>query len=521
ALDAALRGLRPAPGLAGVGARLPAAARVAWGALTPRVAPAFAGSDPLSGLVAACEGLAGGPSALFAGADGAAVADFVASLAPQLNGFPMTPGAFPAFLDAALAGVAVRAAGAHPRLKILGPLEARMTAVDRLILGGLNEDVWPKPPAPDPWLSRGMRARLGLESPEMRIGRQAHDFQQLFCADDVALLRPARAGGAETTPARWRARLDATLRAADRDWPAIEPSDDPRRWAKALHRPTPADRPPAPADAAYPPPEARPRRLSISDVERLMRTPYALYARSVLGLYARDAIDQDPGAAERGTAIHAIVERFVRDHPQDWPANAASAFAAIADAVFAEFAHTPAITALWRPRFDRIANAFLTEDAARRPSLAQAEVEVRSETTLHGLRVVAKADRVDRLRDGGVTIIDYKSGSTPKRSEVEAGLRPQLAVEAAMAVAGAFGPLRAAPEIAYWPLTKGASADRVTALSDPADLAAAADAALARIARLFDDPSWGFARAPHPKAANDPGWRDYAPLAGAPPPEAW
>lgn len=180
------------------------------------------------------------------------------------------------------------------------------------------------------------------------------------------------------------------------------------------------------------------------------------------------------------------------------------------------------IAALWRPRFDRIGAAFLAEERRRRPALAEASVEVRGEAAFDGLTIVAKADRIDRMRDGGVTIIDYKSGAVPSRPEVIAGLRPQLALEAAMAAAGgAFGAPHGDPAIAYWSLTKGGSADRLKALDDPAELRVAAQAGLAAIARCLADPAWGFALAPHPDAAADPAWADYAPLAGAPPPERW
>ena len=55
--------------------------------------------------------------------------------------------------------------GTDPRLAILGPLEARMLSYDKVILGGLNEGIWPAPPSIEPFLSRGMRKTLGLSCP--------------------------------------------------------------------------------------------------------------------------------------------------------------------------------------------------------------------------------------------------------------------------------------------------------------------------------------------------------------------
>ena len=81
-------------------------------------------------------------------------------------------------------------------LRIYGPLEARLTQCDRVILGGLVEGVWPPAPRIDPWLSRPMRHDLGVDLPERRIGLSAHDFAQLLGTKEVILTHAAKIGGA-------------------------------------------------------------------------------------------------------------------------------------------------------------------------------------------------------------------------------------------------------------------------------------------------------------------------------------
>ena len=72
-------------------------------------------------------------------------------------------------------GETVRSGSAtHPRLRILGAIEARLVRADRLVVAGLEEGVWPGGAALDPFLSRPMRAALDLPSPERRIGLAAH-----------------------------------------------------------------------------------------------------------------------------------------------------------------------------------------------------------------------------------------------------------------------------------------------------------------------------------------------------------
>ena len=111
---------------------------------------------------------------------------------------------------------------ADVRVRIYGPLEARLQSVDRLVLGGLVEGVWPPETRSDPWLSRPMRHELGLDLPERRIGLSAHDFAQALGAPEVILTRAAKLGGAPTVASRFvqrlaavagEARWDAALRA--------------------------------------------------------------------------------------------------------------------------------------------------------------------------------------------------------------------------------------------------------------------------------------------------------------------
>ena len=53
-------------------------------------------------------------------------------------------------------------------------------------------------------------------------------------------------------------------------------------------------------------------------------------------------------------------------------------------------------------------------------------------------RLRARADRIDEIADGGYEIVDYKTGAIPTKKDVNAGLSPQLPLEAAMIVNGAF-----------------------------------------------------------------------------------
>jgi inactivated superfamily I helicase len=71
-------------------------------------------------------------------------------------------------------------------------LEARLQHADLMILGGLNEGVWPAMPSPDPWLAPRIRAELGLPGLERRIGLSAHDSAMALGAPQVIVTRARR-----------------------------------------------------------------------------------------------------------------------------------------------------------------------------------------------------------------------------------------------------------------------------------------------------------------------------------------
>ena len=534
---AILRGPRPAPGIDGLLAALDSSeikdatekrTLIAFvGDLATRLKPLLdglaSGGAALTLLLAshietaealAATGDATGAERLWQGEAGETLANALTDLGEAAGIFALARGRhYPQLYTALTEGLVVRPQrGQHPRLAILGPLEARLQTADVVVLAGLNEGTWPPEPAADPWLSRPMRARFGLPPPERRIGLAAHDFVELAAAPRVVLTRAERVEGTPTVPSRWLLRLDVVLgedgaerlRAAGRDM---------RAWAEALDEPDAKIRaaPPAPR----PPVAARPTALSVTQVEMWMRDPYAIYARHVLALKAIDPIDADPGAAERGQFIHDALDRFVVAFPSALPADARAKLLAIGREAFGAALDRPGVRAFWWPRFERIADWFLEQEEMRRPELAESVTESWGEVTIDGFRLYGKADRIDRLTSGGLVILDYKTGEPPKGSEVALGFSPQLPLEALIAEEGSFknvtrGTVEA---LEYWRLSGGDPAGKVTSLADgdPRALIDAAKDGLRELIRKFSDPNTPYLSRPDP--ASGPRFSDYDHLA--------
>ena len=353
------------------------------------------------------------------------------------------PSDYAEMFHAALAdGGVIRPREQAVRVRIYGPLEARLQSVDRVALGGLTEGTWPPETRADPWLSRPMRHALGLDLPERRIGLSAHDFVQALGAKEIVLTRASRVAGAPTVASRFVQRLAAV--AGEAKWrEAIERGTQYLTWAREL------DRPAAPPKLASrpepkPPRDARPASLSVTEIETLLRDPYSIYARHVLRLRPLDAVDPPPGARDRGIMIHGAIGTFTERFKAGLPDDAVGELLGMGEQAFAAFEDFPDARAFWWPRFQRIARWFADEfERNRRPKVATLHAEISGALEIplgdRAFTLRARADRIEKLADGRYAILDYKTGQIPSAKQVRTGLSPQLTLEAAILRAGGFG----------------------------------------------------------------------------------
>jgi len=361
----------------------------------------------------------------------------------------VTPAEYLALLETLFAGRAVReTVAADPRAMIWGTIEARVGGADLVLLGGLNEGSWPAAPAPDPWLSRPMRRAAGLLMPERQIGLAAHDFQQAVAAPQAVLSRAVRDAEAQTVPARWLNRLTTLIAGLPGGAAALAAmrarGDRALALARALERPD-AALPRAGRPAPRPPAGLRPQSLSVTEIQTLIRDPYAIYARHILRLRPLDPLGPDADAALRGEVLHGVMARFLRERPGgEAPDAAAARLLALAEDELAREVPWPAARRLWRAQFAAVAPHLLARLAAAAGTPAALEVPGAVRVEPPGTMLTGRADRIDRLPDGRLHVIDYKTGSLPTPAEMEA-FDKQLLIEAAMAERGAFAGLAAAP----------------------------------------------------------------------------
>ena len=463
------------------------------GAATTGFAPKAPLDAAARALVELVEAVAG--QAVWAGRDGEAAAGLMAELIDGGAALgEVDCSTFQALIATLLAEQTVRSGGAtHPRLRILGAIEARLVRADRMILAGLEEGVWPAGAPLDPFLSRPMRRELGLPPPERRQGQTAQDFVQAACADEAILVHTERRGGQPAVRSRWLWRLQMLLAGASVDLPGALHFAD---WTRALDAP-PSGRPDfAKRPEPRPPVERRPRALYVTRVERWVRDPYAIYARLILGLEEMERPGASAEALARGNAVHKAIERMTVAWPDVLPDDCADQLEAmLLEELGAHGFEEPAM-AREAPLARNCARWLAEFETRRRARGVELLVEQKGEMTIPTLggdfTLKAYADRIELSATGG-SVIDFKTGRAPSIKEVKTGFAPQLTLTGAILAAGGFpvaGPVEP-EELAYIRVVGRKSPGEVCVRGSGPEAAALSEQALDGLRRMierFDNP---------------------------------
>jgi len=375
--------------------------------------------------------------------------------------------------------------GTHPRLQILGPLEARMLTADRIILGGLNEGIWPAAPTIEPFLSRGMRKAIGLSLPERRYGLAAHDFAELTANHTVILTRSHISGAGPMVASRWLWRLKTLVTGAlgkEKAKTVLMPSKPYQTWAQQMDFVAPDQVKSVQQPAPKPDPRHRwpdGRKLSITQIKTWIRDPYSIYGRYVLGLRKMDDLKTLSGARDYGNAVHKGIETFTQRYKQSMPEAAPQILCDMITQALHDHGYPDYAIIREHSRLIHMARALISHMHTRRGAgWAIAGVEpfgtlglsAKTGLPLDGpvFTLTGKADLVE-TGPHHYAIIDYKTGSPPSAAEVGAGFDPQLPLTALMIAKGAFQSIRPGDtqEMYYIRLSGHGEGAKITTLTPP------------------------------------------------------
>jgi ATP-dependent helicase/nuclease subunit B len=455
-LDLRLRGPRSGPGLRPIGMAVAKLSEkggrgiAEWwagveGILLPVMAlPKDAGlASALDALAEAAEALTDG--AIWANAEGRMLASFIEELrdAALEVGTKVAPRDLATVLRDAMDRCAVRPPwGGHPRVAVYGLIEARMSRADLVICGGLHEGSWPASPSPDAMLAPAVLRALGVPGADFRIGLAAHDLAAALGAPEVVLSHSHRDASGPVIPSRFvlrvRAMLGAKLLQEHEELRAVELARAVDDAARAEPHPRPEPRPNA-AQRDVP--------IAVTALDRLRGDPYQFYAQAILRLRSLDPLDAEPTAAWKGTAVHAILERWHQEGGELLP---------IAEAELMKMSAHPLVRGLWWPRLvaglQWVESEVLHHRAEGRTVITS---EAKGAMEVMGVKLHGRADRIDRKADGSLAVVDYKTGGAPSASMVEKGFALQLGLIGLLARDGAFKDVSGEPtSFEYWSLQK-------------------------------------------------------------------
>lgn len=415
--------------------------------------------------------------------------------------------------EAMMSGIVVRKKGnIHQRVRILGPIEARLNHFDYIILGGFNDGVWPVLPVADPWMSRPMKKDFGFDQPEKQIGVLALDLANLLGAKNVWLTRSKMNAGNPTIKSRWWMRLETILLALERQ--KQEMIDvNMIMLAKSLDEPSSYTKIEAPAPK--PPVSARPRKMSASAFEKLLRDPYSVYAEYILSLKPLDDLEKNIDVRDFGNIVHGVLDRFGKEYPTTYPENAEKILLKMLENVLYDLKIANDKKIFWYPKVIKMIQWFINNEKDYRKEVLKVHNEIWGSFSIDNLpagkfEIYAKADRVDELVGGKVNIIDYKTGRARTVNEVKKGYAPQLPIEALIASKGGFDGINREVEVdrlMYWKL-----GDKIVNIDEGInDILQATYSHITEVINLFDFESTGYLSRPNPKAVLE--YSDYEHLA--------
>ena len=464
-------------------------------------------------FAASCD--AKGESNLWRGDAGKCAASFVVKMLDNADTLGNINGRdYPALISELMGLESVRTSyGTHPRLSILGPIEARLCHFDYVILGEINEGIWPKPADADMWMSRPMKRDFGFSLPEKSIGILGADLCVFLASENVILTRAERIDGVPMKKSRWLLRLETVLAALNSDIEALRLNDF-SLFASQIDKPkiyTPIKSP-----SPCPPVYARPRVLSASAVDLLITDPYSVFAKYILRLYPLDDLDIPLDQRDYGTLIHGIIEDFNNTYPCALPDDALDKLLKLGERHFDSSNIEREVRAFWWPKFVNTAISYLALE--NRDEVVNIYNEVSGEITYSlaqgTFKFTAKADRIDKLSGDKINIIDYKTGAIPSKKQVMSGHALQLLLEGIIAQKGGFTgiPQAEVRDLIYWHLGgKSSSKNRLIINPKEDDVLNRCEEFLVKLANTFDFETTPYYSHPIPKFVSKN--KDYEHLA--------
>lgn len=331
-----------------------------------------------------------------------------------------------------------------PPIQIAGPAESAGLTADAIWFLGADEDSWPQSGAAHPLLPLHIQRAAGMPHASPR-----HDWdltesvtkRLLHSAPLIHFSYAARKAEAETRPSRLVAQLISSPQALPAHLTPL-PEGGPRTVGIA--------------DLNRIPSQLREIRGGSAILTSQSQCPFKAFARARLGAEGWDPAEYGLSAPQRGLLLHAVlhtvwggpptgfrslddllacsdIESFVSHHVRN--AFADKLPEGIRDRMPRRYLELEAT------RLTRVITEWLAYEATRLP-FSVAETESTRAVEIAGLKLDLRIDRIDRLNDGSLLVIDYKTGDvTPSAWQLPRADDVQLPLYAGFGLNGPAGGL--------------------------------------------------------------------------------
>lgn len=375
------------------------------------------------------------------------------------------------------------------KVRILSPIDSRLIKFDYIILAGLNEKSWPSSPEIDPWISSLFYKNIGIPDHRIKIGQSANDFFSLILQHDKILItRSNQNNGSPQIASRFLTEIE--IRAKELGEKIITDPLEIKEWVRLINYPQTFIKYNAPS--VKPPVTIRPSKLSVTQIEKLMRDPYSIYASKILKLKPLEPIDKKPNQLEFGNIVHDIIDTFNNSYAEIKEHQYYQKFIDIGEQKLKSLESNPIIHKLWIPRLNKMAEYLAKYESTSRKSHIIHSESTNEIALTKNFSLIAKIDRIERnISDNTAVVADFKTGSVPTQEDIKNGFSPQLTLGAFLVES--INRNERVIEMIYIQLATSKKLGKITKVKgDSSKLIKAAQEGILKLVKKYSDPNTAY-----------------------------
>lgn len=303
-------------------------------------------------------------------------------------------------------------------ITIVSSMDARLKLHDNVIISDFNEGTFPEKTKSNSFMSDF--PEINNELNEKHFSQLANDIAGQLFSKNVFLTRSKFIKNKETIASRWLIKLQLMLKDSE---DILDNS-----YAEAIAKLSVCEQVTSEISQASPDSKARIHNFSITQIETLLRNPYAIYAENILRLRELKDFSQET-AADFGNFIHNCLDHYGKNIAKLNTEEKLTNTTAYAIKLLDKLNISKAIKNLWLIRYENIAKWFIEIDSNN--NAIEVFTEYSLESSLPECQHILLKGKIDRLEisDSGFEVIDFKTGSMPKVADINLGISSQLPLE--------------------------------------------------------------------------------------------